>query len=135
MVQESKMELDGYCGCGFRHIPASLRTWIFWIVSDSRIAPVVLKTIPTSCFQLQPYGLKVSPCNYINILDLNQFLFNKHPYFLPAPILILDNLCNFADIYTYIIFFINSYIWIYMYNFINSSINGQLGSFHTYYCE
>ena len=35
------------------------------------------------------------PCNYASILDPNQSLLSKHPYFLPAPILILNNLCNF----------------------------------------
>ena len=25
MVQASKMELDGHCGCGFRHFPTSQR--------------------------------------------------------------------------------------------------------------
>lgn len=35
MVQASKMELDGHCGCDFRPIPVLLRTWISWTVSDS----------------------------------------------------------------------------------------------------
>ena len=46
--------------------------------------------IPNNTCQLQPYGLKVSPCNYATILDSKQSLVNKHPYFLPAPIVILD---------------------------------------------
>ena len=45
------------------------------------------------------YNLLVSrppPCSYAIILDPSQSLLNKHPYFLSAPILILNNLCNFG---------------------------------------
>lgn len=42
------------------------------------------------CWQLSPYGLEVSPCNCATILAPNQFLLNKHPDVLPAPLLILD---------------------------------------------
>ena len=35
-------------------------------------------------------GLKVSPYNTAAILDPDQSLLNKHLYFLPAPIIILD---------------------------------------------
>lgn len=28
-------ELGGHCGCNFRHVPASRRTWIFWTISNS----------------------------------------------------------------------------------------------------
>ena len=49
----------------------------------------------TSCIQnnacqLQTYGLEVFPCNYATILDPNQLLLNKHPYFLPSPIITVD---------------------------------------------
>ena len=93
VVQAFKTELGGHCGCGFTYIPASLTTWIFWTVSNSKTPPDVFKTISASSCQLQPYGLKVSPYNYVMILDPNQSLLNKHPYFLPAPILILDKQC------------------------------------------
>ena len=42
-----------------------------------------------SC-QQQTYGLNVSPCNHATISEFNQSLLNKHPYFLPAPVIILD---------------------------------------------
>ena len=51
--------------------------------------PALLETIPASRSQLQPYGLQGSPCNYETISDPNQSLLNKHPYFLPAPVMIL----------------------------------------------
>ena len=35
-------------------------------------------------------GLKVYPCNYVTISDPNQSLFDMHPDFLPALIIILD---------------------------------------------
>ena len=67
-VVQAQLELGGgggtHCEYGFRHIPASLRTWIFWTVSNSRILPAILKTISANSCQLQPYGVKVSPCNY-----------------------------------------------------------------------
>ena len=52
------VELGGHCGCGFSHVSTSLRTWVFWTVSDSRTSPVILKTVSASSCQLQPYGLK-----------------------------------------------------------------------------
>ena len=53
-VQASKLELDGHCGYGFRQVPPSLRTWIFWTVSDSKTQPDILKTVSASSCQLQP---------------------------------------------------------------------------------
>lgn len=35
----------GHCECGFRHVPVSLRTWIFWTVAESRIPPAAFKII------------------------------------------------------------------------------------------
>lgn len=48
------------------------------------------KVFASSCW-LQLYGLKFSPCinNYAAVSDPNQLLLNKHPFFLPASILIL----------------------------------------------
>ena len=95
MAQASKMEPSGHNGCGFRHVSASLRTWIFWTVSNSRIPPAILKRV--ICYQLLAatlwsWGLPLSLCD--------QSLFNKHPYFLPAPILVLDKqfvqFCSFC---------------------------------------
>lgn len=83
-----------HCGHGFRHVPVLPRTWMFWAVSDSRRPSVVLKTTFVRNSQGQPHGRKFSPCNYASISDPNQSLLNKHPYFLPAPILIRDNVCN-----------------------------------------
>ena len=74
VVWAFKAKLGGHCGCGFRHILASLRTWLFWTVSDSRTPPTVLNTIPAGRYQLPPYGHKLSPCNYATISDPNQFL-------------------------------------------------------------
>ena len=70
--------------------PASLRTWVFWTVSNSRTPPAILKTMSTSSCQLQLLVSKSPPCNCVTILTPNQSLLNKHPYFLPATILILD---------------------------------------------
>ena len=39
MVQASRMEPGGHCGCSFSHIPESLRIWIF---SELYIYPCVL---------------------------------------------------------------------------------------------
>ena len=57
--------------------------------------PTIFRTISASC---RPAANIVSkyPFPYLqvcNILNSNQFL-KKHPYFLPTPILILDNLWN-----------------------------------------
>lgn len=48
--------------------------------------------LSVSSWWLQPYGLKVFPFNYATILDPNQSLPNKHPYFLLFLILSPDNL-------------------------------------------
>ena len=40
--------------------------------------------------QLHAYGLKVVPCKDATIWSPNQPLLNKHPYFLPISVLILD---------------------------------------------
>lgn len=82
VVWAFEMKLGGLCGCGFRHIPASLRTWLFWTVSDSRIPPALLKTIPAGSYQLPCYGHKFSPCNYATISDPNQFLLFTAPLLL-----------------------------------------------------
>ena len=74
VVWAFKAKLGGHCECGFRHVPASLRTWLFWTVSDSRTPPTVLEAIPAGSYQLPPYGHKFSPCNYASISDPNQFL-------------------------------------------------------------
>ena len=81
-----QMEPGGHCGCGY--IPASLRTWIFWTVSNLTTPLAILKTISASSCQLQPYGLKISHCNYTTTSDPNQSLLDRHPYFLPVPVII-----------------------------------------------
>ena len=88
VVQASKMQPGG---CGFKHFPASLRTWIFWTVSNTRASPAILKIISVSSCKLQPCGFKDSPCNSAKISNPNQSLLNSHLSFLPAPILIFDN--------------------------------------------
>ena len=98
MVQASKMELSGHCGYGFRHISASLRTWTLWPVSNSRSTPPMFSK--QYLLAAASYNLVVSKSpslyNYVITLNPNKYLLNKHPYFLPAPILIVDNLCNLA---------------------------------------
>ena len=101
VVQAFKKETGGRCGCGFRQALASPRTWIFWTASDSRTPTAVLKTSTSSC-QLHPYGLKVTPCNYATISLPKQSLLNKHPYFLPVPILILTNNLHNTVVFAYI---------------------------------
>ena len=92
MIQASKMEVGGYGGFGFRHILVSLRTWIFWTVSQSRTLLAVLKTILASKCQLQPYGLKVYPCNCATISDPNKSLLNMHLYCLNMCSIVFNSL-------------------------------------------
>ena len=61
------------------HVNASVRTWIFWTVSNLTTPPVIL----------QPCGLNISPCNYTVTSDPNESLLNKHPYILPTLIIFL----------------------------------------------
>ena len=77
-----------------------------WIISNSRTPPAIFKTISASSFQLQPCSFNSLPlppplCNYVIMSDPNHYLLNKYPYFLPAPNLILDNLCNLVRIFAY----------------------------------
>lgn len=82
MVQASKW--SQISRCGFRHILALLRTWIFWTVLNPRAPPPTFKITPASSYQLQTKFQKASPHPSNPYLD-------KHPFFLPVPMLILDN--------------------------------------------
>ena len=82
------MELGGQWGPGLREVSAPLRTWTFF--EHARLKNTT-SCIQNNTCQLQPYGLKFSPCNYATIWDPHLSSLNKHPYFLPAPIIILDN--------------------------------------------
>lgn len=57
VVQPSRMEPRGCCGCGFRHIPASLRTWIR---DPIRLNDTTGRSQNSLCRQLPPttLGLK-----------------------------------------------------------------------------
>ena len=137
VVQASRMEQSGHFGFGFRHVFALLMTWIFWTVSDSRIPPAILKTISARSYQLQPYCLKVSPCNYATISNPKQSLLNKHPYFLSVPVLILDNsLCNFV-LFAFISPFCSPVDYKYFLNLCLLGYSPQFGSnktlFYSYY--
>ena len=56
----------------------------------------ITRPLQNTICQLQPDGLKVSPCSYLTISDTSQSLLKKYPYFLLASILILTN--NFCDL-------------------------------------
>lgn len=71
VVQSSKMEPGGHSGCGFRCVPESLRTRVFWTISNSRIPPAVLKTISASSHLMvsrsplvtvHPFHTPTNPC-------------------------------------------------------------------------
>ena len=93
MVQASKMQLSGPCGCGFQHFPASIPEFSELYQSQGYQKPF-FKTISAS--QLQSYGLKFSPCNYATISDPKESLLNKHPYFLSPILLIFSPLHHMA---------------------------------------
>ena len=89
------MESGSCWGSCLRNIPAPLRTWIF-----SELYQTQGHQHPFS----KQYLLAAASCNlvvsksplgiYVIILNPSQCLLNKHTHFLPAAILILDNLCN-----------------------------------------
>uniref|UniRef100_A0AAA9TB82 Coiled-coil domain-containing protein 181 n=1 Tax=Bos taurus TaxID=9913 RepID=A0AAA9TB82_BOVIN len=59
----------------------------------------ITRPLQNTICQLQPDGLKVSPCSYLTISDTSQSLLKKHRYFLLASILILTNnsvICTFC---------------------------------------
>ena len=62
VVQASILELGGHGGCGFRYIPASLRTLRSFLNSD-RLKDTPSHSQNKVCWQLQPEGLRVSPGN------------------------------------------------------------------------
>lgn len=97
MFQASKMELGSHHGCGFRDIPSLPRIWVLWSVSESRTSPAILKQY---LLVAASFNLLLSRSLFWNcavISDLNQSVLNKHPYFLAAPIIILEKqLCNFS---------------------------------------
>ena len=103
VVQAPKMEVGGHGGCGFRHVPVLLWTWIFWTVSDSRTSPAVLKTISASRCQLQPHSLKVYPCNYAIISDPNPCLISTLTSCRLQSYFLTNDLYNFVG-FTFIIF-------------------------------
>ena len=51
----------------------------------------ITRPLQNAICQLQPDGLKVSPCSYLTISNTSQSLLKKHHYFLLASILILTN--------------------------------------------
>lgn len=51
VVQVSKMEPMALVG-GFRHVPSSLRTWIFCTISNSKTPAAILKTVSVSSCNL-----------------------------------------------------------------------------------
>lgn len=61
MVQASKMKSVCCCGCGLRQVSALLKTWILEPCQTQRHHQLFSKQLSASSFQLQPYGLKVSP--------------------------------------------------------------------------
>lgn len=93
MIQASKIQPV----CGFRHFLHHWELEISELYPDGRTPQFILKMISaSSCL-----SLKVYPCNYATtISDPNQSLFNMHPDFLPALIIILDKqldtYCNFV---------------------------------------
>lgn len=81
------MGLGGHGGSGLRHVPEPLRTEHSLNCTRSKDTT---SCIQNNTYQVQLYVLKVSPYNYETISDPNHSLPNNHPYFLPAPIIILD---------------------------------------------
>ena len=75
--------VSNHWGCGFRHLPASLRTFL-WTVSKSRTPPAVFKIISGSSYWLQPCESSHCLCNCVIISNPNQSLLTKNPY-LPFP--------------------------------------------------
>ena len=78
------MELGGHWRSGLRQVSAPLKTWTFFELYQT--PKDTISHIQSNTSQLQSYSLKISLHNYVTISDLNQSY--KHPYFLPAPIII-----------------------------------------------
>ena len=76
MVQASRMEPGGHYGCGFRHVPTSLRTWIFWTVSDPRTPLAFLKTISAIAAASSNLMVSRSP-----LVTMRPFRTPANPYF------------------------------------------------------
>ena len=89
MVQASKMQVSGHCGCGFWHFPASIPEFSELYQTQGYHKPF-FKTISAS--QVQSYGLKLSPCNCATVSDPKESMLNKHPYILSAMLLIFSPL-------------------------------------------
>ena len=77
-IQMEPFKWSGHCQCGFRCMPVSPRTGIFWTLPNSWTPLATFMAIPACSFQLQTYGVKVSFCSYATILDPNKSLLNKH---------------------------------------------------------
>ena len=58
------------CGYGSSHIPASLRTWIFWSISNWRTIPAILKIVSAS-----------ASCH---LMVLRSFLVTMQPFWTPS---------------------------------------------------
>ena len=57
VVQASKMDLGSHWGCDFKHIPASLRTWIFsrTYQTQGKLKPLQTPTNPCLMNSLTAY--------------------------------------------------------------------------------
>ena len=60
-----------------------------------------LKTMSASSYNVQICSLKFFPCNYAAISHPSKSSFNQHLCFLPAPVVIVCNLCN-SSVFVYI---------------------------------
>ena len=75
----------GHCGCGFSHVLTSLRTFLKCI----RFKDITSHPQYSICQHL-PGAALWSQGNQESSSNPSQSLHNKHLYFLPAPVIILD---------------------------------------------